>query len=262
MATDVRVSIRPWVAGLAVALQGTLLTLEWTHRDVWAEAASWVPVVSTTGVAAALSLCMSLGLVVGATTLRWRDLGFTPRQLGVAGVVALALWASNQMLQLIDVAWNGPAVPATRDVSGAFLSAYSEELLYRCIVIGGAASALATRGRLRHPMAAAAAISTLIFAASHIPHDVALGDVGHPERYPQLLAYGGLMAVICLQSSNLMLVALIHMLGNEPILLVSGPHAIDITILVNWVACGVVIARYTWRRPRPASRERASIRSA
>lgn len=247
-------TIRPWVAALTLTLRGVLLSLIWSRRDLWAECAAWIPVLSTTGFASVVSLGMSLALVLCTTRLRWRDLGLTPRQIRSALSIASLVWLATQAAQILDARWFGEVAPAAVDLPGAILSAYSEEFLFRLVAISGATRVAATRMNARSALRMGFVVSVVLFAVSHIPHDLVEGNIYHLERYPQLLAYGGLMALVWLTTGNLMTATLIHMLDNQPPLVIAGAHSVAITIVVNWIACGAVILAAAWRRSRAAGR--------
>lgn len=233
-----------------LVLQATGLGLLWSSARLWTRVASWVPFLSMTGVAAGCLLVIALCAIALAGAWRWRDLALTPRQLVAALATGAACWAANQGAQLIDVALAHPIAPRPIDLSGAFLNAYSEEVLFRLLLLGAAAALLARRLPPRRAVWWAAACSTIVFALWHIPHDLVVGDIHLLLRYPSLLGLGGMFCLVYLTTGNLMTAALLHMIGNEPALVVAGPHALAITTVVNGSACIVVIASRGWYRGR------------
>jgi membrane protease YdiL (CAAX protease family) len=247
--------IRPWIAGLALLLHGAQLCFVWSHRELWAQSSAWIPGLTSTAFASLISLCTSFTLVACTTKLRWRDVGWTPCQLGWAVVVGTSAWLFNQVFQLIDARWNGLFTTTKADLPGAALSACSEEFLFRLVAVGGVASLAITRFQSRHPLRWAGVTSSFLFAISHIPRDIVLGVYQHFERYPLLLAYGGLMVLVYLTTGNLLMTALLHVLGNQPMLIVAGSHTYAITIVVvKLLVPAAVIIGFAWRRSRVANR--------
>jgi membrane protease YdiL (CAAX protease family) len=241
---------------LVLTLNWIQLYLSWSHRSLWSESADLVPVLSMTGLAASLAIAVTLGLVALGGRIRWQDLGLTPPQLAIALLIGGAAWACTQAVQLVDVAWYGRSAPRAMDIAGAFLSAYSEELIYRLVVIGGMATLLRRWMQPRQALRLAVLLSVALFALSHIPHDLAWGLFWRIERYPALLAYGALMSLIYLVTGNLMTAALLHMLSNEPIVTFGGPHLVMHATTVNLSACIAVLVWHGWRgRSRDRHRE-------
>jgi len=246
-ASDVPVEVAPWRAAVAIALDVGLLCAWWWHPWLWRQVTIWLHVLSMTGSASAVDLTVTLAVMAGAR-LTWAKLGLTPRQLAAALAIAGATWAANQLVQWIDVAWTGASVAQWVDVPGALLNAYGEELLCRLVLIGGLTTLLSRRMPAARAVRWAVVIATLIFAASHLPHDLAQGQIHHLERYPALLGFGLLMSLVYLQTGNLMIGALLHVLLNEPVLIIAGPHADMVTVAMVWIASGAVIAVQAWRR--------------
>ena len=249
--------IRPRIAGLALVWHLIELGVVWSSARLWTEVTTFVGFLSMTGVASACSLVVALCVIGFGSAWRWRDLGLTPRQLLAALTTGVICWATNQAVQLIDAAFAAASTPRQIDLSGAFLNAYNEEVLFRFLLLGAAAFVLVQRLPPRRAIWCAIAISSVIFVASHIPHDLVVGDIHRPLRYPSLLGYAGLLSLVYLTTGNLMTATVLHMLGNEPALVVSGPHVLTITTIVNWTACILVIVAHGWVRGREARSRRA-----
>lgn len=106
-----------------------------------------------------------------------RDVGFraaSARTLGLAAASALGLWLLSIFVNAVQISLFGPnpqslivTIGAHRGlaalvmdlVTGAVLAPFAEEVLYRGLIFGGLAQ--------RMPVAAAAAVSALLFALSH-----------------------------------------------------------------------------------------------
>jgi hypothetical protein len=58
-----------------------------------------------------------------------------------------------------------------------------------------------------------------------------------------LLAIAGLLAVIYLDTGNLMTCVLLHLLTNEPLVVVRGPHLWMIALAATWLVMVATAAR-------------------
>jgi len=160
------------------------------------------------------SVLIAAILLVGASGLRWRDLGLGPRALlAAAGVATVAYAAIVAVAAGLNAAFDaGFTLFRSRYEAAAFvdnwlLAAFAEELLFAGVLYPLARRLLAPRG----PWLAVGLVA-LAFALWHLPGYLAIGyGAGSVAGRLALnlaswLVFGGLYAL----SGNLWLVALAH----------------------------------------------------
>lgn len=209
--------------------------------------------VTSTAIVTGLELGILLALA-GCWSLAPRDLGLTCADLRRAIAPALAIWLGAQAITFVGAlasgtlalgaSWHAP--PAT--IAGDFLaqlaaSTLAEEVLFRAVVLVAVVHAV---GRTPRGVAAAIAVSTVVFTASHFPRHVAVGldavawtqaTVGHVQM-------GVFFAIAFLVTGNLWLTAAVHTLVNMRLSLALAPPAFEeSSVAVATIAYLVISAR-------------------
>lgn len=211
------------------------------------------------------TLLANLGLlaVVGGILLvggrvRVRDLGLRWRDALPAVYVLLAVWVGLQVAAATYAALGegirlapcfASAAAARRSVGellGQLLgNALYEEILFRGVLL----AQLLLAGRLAGtPAWRALLVSQAVFALQHIPNRLAFGAwhglTDAAVDLVQLLGSGLFFAGVYLRTRNLLVVVVVHALGNTPTLLCAAPIWLRAPVML------VAVLLLLWRGPR------------
>ncbi|HEY1817600.1 MAG TPA: CPBP family intramembrane glutamic endopeptidase [Kofleriaceae bacterium] len=239
--------VAPAVALAVLAWAIAVLLVNWFAP----QAIAWLPAAGSTVTAMALTLVGVVPLIRIDPRVRHRELGFTWAQLRAGAFAFAALWAANQLGGIIDAALSGRVASTPYDLAGFILVGYGEELVFRVALIGAALDVLSKRCSPRAALAYAVAFSTLVFVASHVPHDVVLGSAS-VLRYASLAAMGVCFAVAYVASGTVMVPAALHVIANAGMVIVAGPHEDVQGIAFIVVVVGIVVVARRRRGVAPS----------
>lgn len=246
-----------WELIVAVLIVHTVLTV-WINLygfragllDVWL----FGGLINSTLAANLLLLAVVVvGLLFGLGRLRLGDVGLYRRQIATALLGGLVVWTIFQLVALvmalmsgtmsINSLWRdeGSAAAAGYLVAQLFGNSLYEEIVFRGFLFVQLLLHFSSRFSRRWvSLTSALVLSQAIFALSHVPNRLFVGEYTLSDTlYNQLplFIFGLLFAFVYLRTRNLLLVVVIHALGNEPTAIVAASDTVfDITLLLLMVA--------------------------
>lgn len=209
-------------------------------------------------IASLSTLVITAIVMFGVAGVRPRDVGWRGRQLRQAIAVTIAFWVVMQVVIAVITGLTDPLVPHELwnrrrlgsiggDMLAQFLgTALLEETLMRGFIMTQLYLKAATLMRHRAALALAVVVSTLLFAAFHLPNQLWVSNMRGPELVlGQLIivVFGVLACALFLAARNLFVVVGLHAIINAPTPLVAADNA---TILFVWLGLTLLLLLVCW----------------
>jgi hypothetical protein len=232
--------------------------------------------VTPTLVGSLVVLLIVVGLAIFALgRIEPRDVGWTRAKLAPAALATLGAWGVVQIVSAVAVAsgggtlslhpaWTYPGAGGVlgRVIGQAFGNALVEETVFRGFFFPQLVAKFQRKLGRASALGAAALVSQVGFALSHIPNRIFVKGIAGPELVAdlaRLTLLGSVFLAIYLVTRNLWVAVGLHALGNAPTPLVQVSGGVQVaawlsSMLLVVGAWGVASRR---RRSRSASDENA-----
>lgn len=116
------------------------------------------------------------------------------------------------------------------------------------VAVGGMLSVFAARASSRRATWLAGSAAVVVFVLGHVPHDLVMPETATLERYAGLIALGSLLTAIYLRTGNAALIATLHALLNQPLLLADPGGVRPLIWTIHYAACIAVLVWYPRER--------------